>query len=54
MMKTLGGVLPQGDELTREMFRQSWARGVYPRGIRQQLTAVLATKVVSATPEVIK
>ena len=43
MMKALGGTLPQGDELTRQMFRESWQRGVYPRGIRQQLTAVLAT-----------
>ena len=43
MMKAMGGTLPQGDELTRQMFRESWQRGVYPRGVRQQFTAVLAT-----------
>ncbi len=43
MMQTLGGTLPQGDALTREMFRASWRRGIYPRGIRQQFTAVMAT-----------
>lgn len=43
MMQTIGGSLPQGDALTREMFRQSWRRGIYPRGVRQQLTAVMAT-----------
>lgn len=43
MMATLGGTLPQDtDELTA-MYRQSWARGLNPRGVRNQFMAVMAT-----------
>lgn len=42
MMKTLGGKLPQGDTV-EHMFRQSWERGLHPRGIRQQFMAIMAT-----------
>lgn len=41
--RILGGTLPQGDELLADMFRQSWERGLYPRGILQQFTGIMAT-----------
>ncbi|MDF1782460.1 MAG: alpha/beta hydrolase [Alcanivoracaceae bacterium] len=43
MMAKLGGVLPQADEDMDAMFRQSWTRGLHPRGIRQQFMAIMAT-----------
>lgn len=42
MMQRLGGVLAQADEVMEAMFRQSWERGLHPRGIRQQFFAILA------------
>ncbi|MFN3713817.1 MAG: alpha/beta fold hydrolase [Alcanivoracaceae bacterium] len=43
MMRTLGGSMPTSDTLAEQMFRQSWERGLHPRGVRQQLMAVLST-----------
>jgi pimeloyl-ACP methyl ester carboxylesterase len=43
MMRTLGGSMPTSDVLAEQMFRQSWERGLHPRGVRQQLMAVLST-----------
>ena len=43
MMRKLGGGLPQADEVMEAMFRQSWERGLHPRGIRQQFMAIMAT-----------
>lgn len=43
MMHTLGGSRPTSDVLAEQMFRQSWERGLHPRGVRQQFMAVLAT-----------
>ncbi|EKF75972.1 alpha/beta hydrolase [Alcanivorax hongdengensis A-11-3] len=43
MMAKLGGTLPQGTEELTEMYRQSWARGINPRGIRNQFMAIMAT-----------
>ena len=43
MMAKLGGTLPQGKEELNEMYRQSWARGINPRGIRNQFMAIMAT-----------
>ena len=43
MVRTLGGPMLQSETLTDEIFRRSWRRGIYPRGIRQQFMAVLAT-----------
>ncbi len=43
MVRTLGGPMLQSEALTEEIFRRSWRRGIYPRGIRQQFMAVLAT-----------
>jgi pimeloyl-ACP methyl ester carboxylesterase len=43
VMANLGGTLEQGDELVETMFRESWERGLYPRGVLQQFTAIMAT-----------
>jgi len=43
MMRTLGGSMPTSDVLAEQMFRQSWERGLHPRGVRQQFMAVMAT-----------
>ncbi|WP_223427712.1 alpha/beta fold hydrolase [Alcanivorax limicola] len=43
MMKKIGGTLDPGAALVEQMFGESWERGLYPRGIRQQFFAVLAT-----------
>ena len=43
MMRTLGGSLQTSEELAEQMFRQSWERGLHPRGVRQQFMAVLST-----------
>ena len=43
MMRTLGGSMATSDALGEQMFRQSWERGLYPRGGRQLLMAVLST-----------
>jgi pimeloyl-ACP methyl ester carboxylesterase len=43
MMRRLGGKLPQAEDVVEAMFRQSWGRGLHPRGIRQQFMAVMAT-----------
>ena len=43
MMRTLGGSMQTSDALAEQMFRQSWERGLHPRGVRQQLMAVLST-----------
>lgn len=43
MMRTLGGSLKTSDTLAEQMFRQSWERGLHPRGVRQQFMAIMAT-----------
>ncbi|MCG8392082.1 MAG: alpha/beta fold hydrolase [Pseudomonadales bacterium] len=43
MMSKLAGTLPQGRDELDAMYRQSWARGINPRGILNQFTAILAT-----------
>ena len=43
MMRTIGGRLPPGEALLEQMFGESWARGLHPRGVRQQFMAILAT-----------
>lgn len=43
MMKKIGGTLPAGDALMESIFRQSWQRGLYPRGVQQQFMAIMAT-----------
>lgn len=43
MMARIGGTLEQGEELLREQFRQSWERGMHPRGVLQQFLAIMAT-----------
>ncbi len=43
MMARIGGELEQGEELLREQFRQSWERGMHPRGVLQQFMAIMAT-----------
>jgi len=43
MLGLLGGPLPREDAEIETMFRQSWERGLHPRGIRQQFMAIMAT-----------
>jgi pimeloyl-ACP methyl ester carboxylesterase len=43
MMRRIGGELPQGEELLRQQFLQSWRRGMHPRGVLQQFTAIMGT-----------
>ncbi len=43
MMARIGGELEQGEDLLREQFRQSWERGMHPRGVLQQFMAIMAT-----------
>ena len=43
MMRKLGGKLPQDADEIEAMFRQSWERGLHPRGIRQQFMAIMGT-----------
>ncbi|AFT68972.1 Hydrolase, alpha/beta fold family [Alloalcanivorax dieselolei B5] len=43
MMSRIGGTLPQDQEDLERAFRQSWERGLNPRGIRNQFMAILAT-----------
>lgn len=43
MMRKLGGTLPQDETEIEDMFRQSWTRGLHPRGIRQQFMAIMGT-----------
>lgn len=43
MIRRIGGTLPPGDELVRKQFRESWERGLHPRGVLQQFLAILAT-----------
>lgn len=40
---TIGGTLPWSRALLEQTFGQSWDRGLYPRGIQQQLFAIFAT-----------
>ena len=39
----IGGVLEQGDDLLEQIFRQAYERGLYPRGVLQQFTGIMAT-----------
>lgn len=41
--RVLGGTLDQGDELLEQIFRQAYERGLYPRGVLQQFTGIMAT-----------
>lgn len=41
--RVIGGTLRQGDELLEQMFRQAYERGLYPRGVLQQFTGIMAT-----------
>lgn len=43
MMAKLAGNLPQDAEQLESMYRQSWQRGINPRGVRNQFMAVMAT-----------
>nr|AEO45962.1 putative esterase [uncultured bacterium] len=47
MMSKLAGTLPQGRDELEAMYRECWARGINPRGIRNQFLAVLATGALS-------
>ncbi len=42
LMKKIGGSHPQG-ELLDDMMRESWERGINPRGVVQQFMAIMAT-----------
>ena len=39
----IGGTLDQGDTLLEQIFRQAYERGLYPRGVLQQFTGIMAT-----------
>ena len=41
--RVIGGTLNQGDELLEQIFRQAFERGLYPRGVLQQFTGIMAT-----------
>lgn len=43
MMARIGGILPRGEEIMRKQFRESWERGLHPRGVLQQFTAIMGT-----------
>lgn len=43
MMAKLAGTLPQGREELAEIYRQCWARGINPLGIRNQFLGIVAT-----------
>ncbi|MZR64216.1 alpha/beta fold hydrolase [Alcanivorax sp. DP30] len=43
MMGKLAGTLPQGKEELAAMYRQCWARGINPLGIRNQFLGIVAT-----------
>lgn len=43
MMRRIGGTLEQGEDMLREQFRQSWERGMHPRGVLQQFMAIMGT-----------
>ena len=49
MMAKLGGTLPQGQDELAAMYRASWARGINPRGIRNQFLAIMATGSLTKT-----
>jgi pimeloyl-ACP methyl ester carboxylesterase len=49
MMSKLAGTLPQGKEELAAMYRAAWARGINPRGIRNQFLAITATGSLSKT-----
>lgn len=42
LLRRIGGTLPQGEQLDH-ILATSFKRGVYPRGIKQQFMAILAT-----------
>lgn len=41
--RVIGGTLQQGDDLLEGIFRQAYDRGLYPRGVLQQFTGIMAT-----------
>lgn len=41
--RVIGGTLHQGDGLLEDIFRQAYERGLYPRGVLQQFTGIMAT-----------
>ncbi|MDF1820992.1 MAG: alpha/beta hydrolase [Alcanivoracaceae bacterium] len=41
--RVIGGTLQQGDDLLEGIFRQAFERGLYPRGVLQQFTGIMAT-----------
>ena len=43
MLTILGGVLPRDDDDIEALFRQTWERGLHPRGVHQQFMAIMAT-----------
>ena len=43
MMGKLAGTLPQGRDELADIYRQCWARGINPLGIRNQFLGIVAT-----------